>query len=134
MLGKGNKTRWCYYDPETAKGINRYIQEYRPQGLNHPALFLAQHPKSRQINRLSYHTLYGDWQTLIEASEIHHCRIHDLRHTFATERVGLMGIEELRALMGHVDIQTTLRYQKVTSARAETVAQQALISLSGHHK
>ena len=25
--------------------------------------------------------------------------MHDLRHTFATERVGLMGIEELRALI-----------------------------------
>ncbi|MBC1281293.1 site-specific integrase, partial [Nostoc sp. UCD121] len=56
-------------------------------------------------------------------------RIHDLRHTFATERVGLMGIEELRALMGHESIQTTLRYQKVTSQRAEIVAQLALKSL-----
>lgn len=53
-------------------------------------------------------------------------RLHDLRHTFATERVGLMGIEELRALMGHSHIQTTLKYQKVTSLRAEQVAQNAL--------
>ena len=52
--------------------------------------------------------------------------MHDLRHTFATERVGLMGIEELRALMGHENIQTTLRYQKVTSSRAEEVAKKAL--------
>lgn len=37
-----------------------------------------------------------------------------------------MGIEELRALLGHQNIQTTLRYQKVTSARAEEVAQKAL--------
>lgn len=57
-------------------------------------------------------------------------RIHDLRHTFATERVGLMGIEELRALLGHQHIQTTLRYQKVTSARAEEVAMQALKKLT----
>ena len=34
-----------------------------------------------------------------------------------------MGIEELRALMGHESIQITLRYQKVTSQRAEVVAQ-----------
>jgi len=52
-----------------------------------------------------------------------------LRHTFATERVGMMGIEELRALMGHENIQTTLRYQKVTSKRAESVAKQALEKL-----
>jgi integrase/recombinase XerD len=38
--------------------------------------------------------------------------LHDLRHTFATGRVGLMEIEELRALRGHENIQTTLRYQK----------------------
>ncbi len=37
-----------------------------------------------------------------------------------------MGIEELRALMGHTNIQTTLRYQKVTSSRVEEVAKKAL--------
>ncbi len=40
-----------------------------------------------------------------------------------------MGIEELRALMGHESIQTTLRYQKVTSLRAEEVAQLAFKNL-----
>lgn len=40
-----------------------------------------------------------------------------------------MGIEELRALMGHESIQTTLRYQKVTSGRAEEVAQLAFKNL-----
>lgn len=40
-----------------------------------------------------------------------------------------MGIEELRALMGHQNIQTTLRYQKVTSSRAESVAKMALDNL-----
>jgi integrase/recombinase XerD len=37
-----------------------------------------------------------------------------------------MGIEELRALMGHTNINTTLRYQKVTSERAEIIAHEAL--------
>ncbi|MDB9400404.1 site-specific integrase [Microcystis aeruginosa CS-567/02-A1] len=63
------------------------------------------------------------------ATELQGVRLHDLRHTFATERVGLMGIEELRALMGHESIQTTLRYQKVTPQRAEQVAHQAFNSL-----
>jgi dienelactone hydrolase len=65
-------------------------------------------------------------QILTDAiSEVIKLRFHDLRHTFATERVGLMGIEELRALMGHENIQTTLQYSKVTSQRAEQVAQLA---------
>jgi integrase/recombinase XerD len=40
-----------------------------------------------------------------------------------------MGIEELRALMGHTNINTTLRYQKVTSERAEITAHKALDQL-----
>ena len=55
-------------------------------------------------------------------------RLHDFRHTFATERVGLIALEELRALMGHENIQTTLRYQKVTSEKAKEAAKKAFKS------
>jgi integrase/recombinase XerD len=73
---------------------------------------------------------HKSWKSLIEnIPELQGIRLHDLRHTFATERVGLMGIEELRALMGHESIQTTLRDQKVTSGRAEEVAQLAFKNL-----
>jgi integrase/recombinase XerD len=41
-----------------------------------------------------------------------------------------MFIEELRIQMGDEKIQTTLRYQKVTSLRAEEVAQKALSFLT----
>jgi integrase len=79
---------------------------------------------------VEYLNHYKSWTNLIgETPELQEIRIHDLRHTFATERVGLMGIEELRALMGHESIQTTLRYQKVTSLRAEEVAQLAFKNL-----
>ena len=47
----------------------------------------------------------------------------------ATERVGIIALEELRALMGHEKIQTTLRYQKVTSGQAEVAAKKALQTL-----
>ena len=45
-------------------------------------------------------------------------RLHHLRHTYATERVQLISLEELRALMSHDNIQTTLHYQKVTFQKA----------------
>lgn len=32
--------------------------------------------------------------------------LYDLQHTFARERVGLMALEELRALMSHANIQS----------------------------
>lgn len=128
VVGKGNKQRWCFYSQDAANALLHYLRYYR-----HPhcvALFTAQQPYSGKVTRLSYATVYKDWKRLTDNHPaLWGVRIHDLRHTFATERVGLMGIEELRALMGHEHIQTTLRYQKVTSARAETVAKQALAEL-----
>jgi integrase/recombinase XerD len=125
VIGKGNKIRWCFYSEDAATALEKYLKYYR-----HPdsdALFTAQKPVTKLVTRLSYRTAHRDWKNLIEsAPELDGIRMHDLRHTFATERVGLMGIEELRALMGHTNIQTTLRYQKVTSERAESVAQAAL--------
>lgn len=128
VVGKGNKQRWCFYSEDAEIVLNKYIKYYRHTGST--ALFTAQHPTTKVITRLSYRTVNGDWKKAISNSqELEGIRLHDLRHTFATERVGLMGIEELRALMGHENIQTTLRYQKVTSARAEAVAKQALEKL-----
>jgi integrase/recombinase XerD len=125
VLGKGNKQRWCFYGQDLDRVLEKYLRLYRHS--NCPALFTAQQPVTRKVTRLSYRAAHNDWTHLIaQNSVLKGVRLHDLRHTFATERVGLMGIEELRALMGHSNIQTTLRYQKVTSSRAEEVAKQAL--------
>jgi integrase/recombinase XerD len=129
VLGKGNKQRWCFYSDDAAQLLANYLKYYRHPSCS--ALFTAQQPIAGTVSRLCYRTIHQNWQRLIAGiPELEGVRIHDLRHTFATERVGLMGIEELRALMGHQSIQTTLRYQKVTSARAETVAQSALDKLA----
>jgi integrase/recombinase XerD len=125
VVGKGNKCRWCFYSPDAAQALAKYCRLYRHA--NHEALFTAEQRFSGQVTRMSYHTAYQQWTKLTRPRpELQGIRLHDLRHTFATERVGLMGIEELRALMGHENIQTTLRYQKVTSGRAETVAHKVL--------
>ena len=128
VLGKGNKQRWCFFSQDTATTLAEYIRNGRYSGST--ALFTARQPISLKVSRVSYPRVHQCWQALIAPyPDLEGIRLHDLRHTFATERVGLMGIEELRALMGHQDIQTTLRYQKVTSRRAETVAKQALNTL-----
>lgn len=89
VVGKGNKKRWCFYDEDLALVLEKYNRYYRHQ--NHPALFTAKQPKTKQITRLSYRTAYADWRELIaELPELTRFRLHDLRHTFATERVGLM--------------------------------------------
>jgi integrase/recombinase XerD len=121
VIGKGNKTRWCFYSEDAADSLDYYIKHVRHS--DHSALFTAEQPFTQLHSRLSYRAAYQSWIEL-KSSEIilQGIRFHDLRHTFATERVGLMGIEELRALMGHENIQTTLKYSKVTSQRAEQVA------------
>ena len=128
VIGKGNKQRWCFYSEKAEQALDKYLRHYRHEVC--PALFTAQRPLTGQVSRWNYRTVYTYWQKCTQTEPLlQGVRIHDLRHTFATERVGLMGIEELRALMGHENIQTTLRYQKVTSERAEATAQNAFAML-----
>ena len=124
VIGKGNKRRWCFYSADVATALTKYLRFYRHS--DSEALFTAQHRVTGKVSRLSYRTAHQHWRNLIEEyPELQGIRMHDLRHTFATEQLGMMGIEELRALMGHQNIQTTLRYQKVTSQQAESAAQKA---------
>ncbi|WP_295613465.1 site-specific integrase [Chamaesiphon sp. GL140_3_metabinner_50] len=133
VVGKGNKTRWCFYNEDAAKSLNYYIKYYRH--LDCLALFTAEQPFTHIHSRLSYQAAYQSWTKLVSSEiQLQGIRFHDLRHTFATKRVGLMGIEELRALMGHENIQTTLKYSKVTSQRAEQVAQLAFERLSAERE
>ena len=125
VVGKGNKCRWCFYSEDAAIVLNKYIKYERGIGVS--ALFTAQHSLTGEVTRLSYRQAHKCFRELIDSKPLlKGIRLHDLRHTFATERVGLMSLEELRALMGHQNIQTTLRYQKITSLRAEEVAHKAL--------
>jgi integrase/recombinase XerD len=125
VIGKGNKTRWCFYSEDAATELEKYIKYHRHS--ESPALFTAKQPVTGKVIPLSNRTAHRDWTNLTDRDpKLQGIRMHYLRHTFATERVGLMGIEELRALMGHTNINTTLRYQKVTSERAEIIAHEAL--------
>ncbi len=125
VICKGNKRRWCFYGEEAFLLLNKYLKYYRHSQIN--ALFTAKKPFSNTISRLSYSRLYENFQDAIKPYPLlKGVRLHDLRHTYATERVQLISLEELRALMGHDNIQTTLHYQKVTSQKAEEAAQKAL--------
>ncbi|BDM83797.1 tyrosine-type recombinase/integrase [Acaryochloris marina] len=129
VIGKGNRQRWCFYSEDAAEVLQKYLAGYRHPGS--PALFTAQQYLSDQVNRLSYRSAHHNWKQLIKGyPALAGIRLHDLRHTFATERVGIIALEELRALMGHQSIQTTLRYQKVTSEQAQNAAQRAFDKLS----
>lgn len=121
VIGKGNKQRWCFYNENTDSCLNNYIKYYRHSNID--ALFTAQKPNQEYVSRLSYATAYSTLKNAVKnIPELEDVGFHHLRHTFASQRVGIIGIEELRALMGHEKIQTTLRYSKITSQRAQEVA------------
>jgi integrase len=43
-------------------------------------------------------------------AELPHVRLHDLRHTFGTIAVQAFPLTDVKAFMGHADIQTTMVY------------------------
>ncbi len=117
VMNKSQQQRWCSYDVAVAEVLANYLRLYRHSG--HPALFTAQQPFSKAVSRLSYRTAYQDWKNvIIKIPKLQHFRLQDLRHTFAMERIELMGIEALGDLMGHESLQTTMRYLKSLHARA----------------
>lgn len=131
VIGKGNKLRWCFYSENTSTSLNNYLKYYRHQSIS--ALFTAQQSFSQKVSRLSYAAAYKSWCARIDGiRELEGVCFHYLRHCFGSERIGLMNIDELRALMGHEDIQMTLRYSKITSRRAEEVAQQAFSKIPSY--
>jgi len=46
----------------------------------------------------------------IDAAQLKHVRIHDLRHSYCTMAVRAYRLDEVKAYAGHVDIATTMRY------------------------
>jgi len=124
VIGKGNKKRWCYFGEASKTALNGYFQK---RDGTHEALFIERLAKSARVRRLSYATAYQEWKEgTLNHPTLSTVGFHTLRHTFATERVKLVPLEVLRALMGHENIQTTLIYQKITSEVAREEAHKAL--------
>lgn len=67
------------------------------------------------------------WRGAVERADIGHCRIHDLRHTYASWLIQAgIPLAEVGRLMGHVSTQTTARYAHL----GETPTDDVLAALS----
>ena len=67
---------------------------------------------NRKVGRILDTTnLKRDWEKTLAAAKIADCRIHDLRHTFASH-LAMKGIDlfTISQLLGHADIKMTQRY------------------------
>ena len=108
VVGKGDRERVGYLSEDTVKLLRRYLRERgRPrQG----PLF-----ESRHGNRLSYSMAWRLFRRYAEGLETNGqpLTIHQLRHTFGSERAGQMDALILRDLMGHKSLRTTQQYAQV---------------------
>jgi len=112
VIGKGDRERVGYLAAETVDRIRRYLrQRQRPR---RGPLFV-----SRQ-GRLSYAMANRLFRTYAEGLEENGrpLTIHQLRHTFGSERAGQMDALLLRDLMGHQSLKTTLQYTQVNPEAA----------------
>lgn len=115
--GKGNQPRQAYLSKQTEKLIQQYLEE-RGNPVS-GSLFVTAHGQ-----RLSYaraRQLFMEASRNIVNTDGTQVTIHQLRHTFCTERAGHIDSFVLQRLAGHNDIRTTLRYAKVS----DTVAKEA---------
>ncbi|HAQ49511.1 MAG TPA: hypothetical protein DCR37_10760 [Glaciecola sp.] len=132
--GKFHKARWIPLTTSTCAAINAYIKKRRQRkhcSLDSP-LFI------NVLNRrLKYSSFSHDFHYLLALTDIprnkeQHPRIHDLRHTFATQRL-LSWYKEgvdvnallpaLATYMGHVGIASTQRYLQPTNDLIDQVNQ-----------
>ena len=137
VVGKGNKRRTCYYAPLEADSNDMVVSlleeyfDYYHDGSD--PLLLAEDPVRRRVTRLGYEQARLDWHALVDSiPELSGAVLHDIRHTFATQRVGVLSLEDLQALMGHAQLATTMRYAKVSPRRAAASARRAFEASNIH--
>ena len=108
VVGKGDRERVGYLAEDTVKLLRRYLHERgRPrQG----PLF-----ESRNGTRLSYSMAWRLFRRYADGLQENGqpLTIHQLRHSFGSERAGQMDALILRDLMGHKSLRTTLQYAQV---------------------
>jgi site-specific recombinase XerD len=108
VVGKGDRERIGYLAEDTIKLLRRYLRERgRPR---RGPLF-----ESRHGTKLSYSMAWRLFRKYADGLEEHDqpLTIHQLRHTFGSDRAGQMDALILRDLMGHKSLRTTLQYAQV---------------------
>lgn len=103
--GKGAKDRYTLLSPRLLKELRLYWQAHRPQQW----LFPAARRADRALNPHAAQKMFYAARDRAKVSK--RCGIHGLRHAFATHLLEAgTDVHTIQRLMGHSDIQTTMRY------------------------
>lgn len=116
--GKGQKDRYSLLSPRLLKDLRRYWQIDRPRRW----LFASARCADQAMHPHTAQKIY--YAARDKAGITKRCGIHGLRHAFATHLLEAgTDVHTIQRLMGHGDIQTTMRYfhlaqQKIAATRS----------------
>ncbi len=113
---KGNRPRKAYLSKSLKPLLKKYIKDLPSEK---GWLFPTSHAQDRPLSYGRARQLFSEAAEEIVNPDGSRVTIHQLRHTFASERAGQMDSLLLMDLMGHSDIRTTLRYAKVSGYAAK---------------
>lgn len=123
LFGKGDKHRTSYLNAKAEVAIKRYLATRND---DNQALFVGER---KPYGRLRKAAIEKRFRQLGEISGIKR-RVHPhlIRHTTATDaRNHGMPIEEIKELLGHVNVATTLEYADVTEEATKSSHKRCVI-------
>ena len=73
----------------------------------------------------------GSWASIRARAGLHDVRIHDIRHSFASQALALgEGLPIIGRLLGHRRIETTARYAHLARDSVKESAEQIAVSIA----
>lgn len=119
VVGKGNKERLVFFNPNAAELLGRYL-EVRPK-TKHSALFL-----NRFQERLSVRAVQLRFANLLKQSGLtKKASPHTMRHSFATHMLsGGSDLVTIKELLGHENLSTTQIYTNLSRVQMKQVYDQ----------
>jgi integrase/recombinase XerD len=113
VRGKGNKLRLLPLAPETTELLDHYLHLERPDPCAAALFVVLKGPARGQ--RMTSAGLRSLFRHHRRTTGVEIANPHRFRHTFACDMVRAgMSLPALMQLMGHAEIETTLRYVHVT--------------------
>lgn len=114
--GKGKKDRYVILSDKILKLLREYYTEYRPK------VYLFQNELTEeQLSERSIQIVFGQVVKLCRLNKS--ATIHTLRHSFATHLLESgVNIRHIQELLGHSDLNTTMRYTHVRSEALKQVS------------
>ena len=114
VFGKGESERIVYFDARCKLHLLQYLST---RDDDNPALFVS---FNRPYNRLGINGVELRLKKLGEKSDISNVHPHKFRRTLATNAIDKgMPIEQVQKLLGHMQIDTTMRYAMVNQSNVK---------------